>query len=184
MKDEKEIRDDEIRIIGNDTPPPQPPVRRLWGWIAFGLATVVLVIVLVLAIWNVREVAQPDAETYFEPQPAPAATEVRAPQQLGQAVDSLADGFRSVLEGRSKIVRDYSLIDPKEKVVVKGDTVPLIIRQRNLGRFDRGLFNFLFIPKGQWSFGIQASYGEFNTDDFQMLSILNDLNVKVKAYSL
>ena len=38
MKDEKEIRDDEIRIIGNDTPPPQPPVRRLWGWIAFGLA--------------------------------------------------------------------------------------------------------------------------------------------------
>ena len=106
MKDEKEIRDDEIRIIGNDTPPPQPPVRRLWGWIAFGLATVVLVIVLVLAIWNVREVAQPDAETYFEPQPAPAATEVRAPQQLGQAVDSLADGFTEV---RDTTINDIPL---------------------------------------------------------------------------
>ena len=83
------------------------------------------------------------------------------PGRLMWVPDSLADGFRSVLEGRSKIVRDYSLIDPKEKVVVKGDTVPLIIRQRNLGRFDRGLFNFLFIPKGQWLFALTASYGEF-----------------------
>ena len=29
-----------------------------------------------------------------------------------------------------------------------------------------------------------ASYGEFGTDNFEMLSILTDLNVKVKAYSL
>ena len=38
--------------------------------------------------------------------------------------------------------------------------------------------------KGQWSFGIQASYGEFNTEDFQILSILKNLDLKVKAYSL
>lgn len=106
MKDEKEIRDDEIRIIGNDTTAPQPPVRRLWGWIVFGLATVVLVIVLVLAIWNGREVAQSDAETYFEPQPAPAATEVQMPQRLGQKVDSLARGFTEV---RDTTINDIPL---------------------------------------------------------------------------
>ncbi len=106
MKDEKEIRDDEIRIIGNDTPAPQPLVRRLWGWVAFGLATVVLVIVLVLAIWNGREAAQPDAETYFEPQPAPVATEVRTPQRLGQEVNLLARGFTEV---RDTTINDIPL---------------------------------------------------------------------------
>ena len=95
------------------------------------------------------------------------------PGRLMWVPDSLADGFRSVLEGRSKIVRDYSLIDPKEKVVVKGDTVPLIIRQRNLGRFDRGLFNFLFIPKGQWLFALTASYGEFSSEDLKVFDLLS-----------
>ncbi len=71
-----------------------------------------------------------------------------------------------------------------EKVIVKGDTVSLILPQKNYGRYDRGLFNYLFIPKGQWSFGMLASYGEFNTDDVQLLSVLKDFNIKVKAYSL
>lgn len=71
-----------------------------------------------------------------------------------------------------------------ETVIVGGDTVSVVLPQKNYGRFDRGLYNFLFIPKGQWSFGMQASYGEFNTDDFQLLSILKDFNIKVKAYSL
>ncbi len=71
-----------------------------------------------------------------------------------------------------------------EKVIVKGDTVSLILPQQNYGRDDRGLFNYLFIPKGQWSFGMLASYGEFNTDDVQLLSVLKDFDIKVKAYSL
>lgn len=71
-----------------------------------------------------------------------------------------------------------------ELVIVGGDTVSVILPQKNYGRFDRGLFNYLYIPKGQWSFGIQASYGEFNTEDFQILSVLKNLDLKVKAYSL
>jgi len=102
------------------------------------------------------------------------------PGRLMWVPDSLADGFRSVLDGRSKIVRDYSLIDPKEKVVVKGDTVPLIIRQRNLGRFDRGLFNFLFIPKGQWQFALTASYGEFSSEDLKVFDLLSDFDFSSK----
>lgn len=71
-----------------------------------------------------------------------------------------------------------------ERVIIKGDTVSVILPQKNYGRYDRGLFNYLFIPKGQWSFGMLASYGEFNSDDVQLLSMLKDFDLKVKAYSL
>lgn len=71
-----------------------------------------------------------------------------------------------------------------QKVIVGGDTVSIILPDKNYGRYDRGLFNFLIIPKGQWSFGLTASYGEFNTDDIQILSILKNFDLKVKAYSL
>lgn len=79
-------------------------------------------------------------------------------------------------------VRDRSLID--EQVIVGGDTISIIIPQNNYGRYDRGLYNFLFIPKGQWSFGLTASYGEFNTKDVEVLSLIKDLDLGLKSYSL
>lgn len=78
-------------------------------------------------------------------------------------------------------------IDPRlldERVVVAGDTVPIILPAPNYGRYDRGLFNFLFIPKGQWMFGLTASYGEFNSDDVQILSLIKDFSFKGKIYSI
>lgn len=71
-----------------------------------------------------------------------------------------------------------------EKVIVGGDTVSIILPERNFGRYDRGLFNYLFIPKGQWAFALTASYGEFNADDVQILSLLKDFNFKGKTYSI
>lgn len=87
--------------------------------------------------------------------------------------------------GANKIKLD-SVRNPHldERVIVGGDTISIILPQKNYGRYDRGLYNFLFIPKGQWSFGLTASYGEFNTDDVEILSILKDFDIKVKAYSL
>lgn len=89
--------------------------------------------------------------------------------------------------GKNKIKLD-SLADRSpyldEKVIVDGDTVSIILPAKNYGRYDRGLFNFLIVPKGQWSFGLTASYGEFNTDDIQMLSILKNFDIKIKAYSI
>ncbi len=73
---------------------------------------------------------------------------------------------------------------PTETVIVGNDTVPIVIRQRNYGRFDRGLFNYLFIPKGQWAFGLSASYSEFNADDVQILSVLKDFDMGGKQYSI
>lgn len=78
--------------------------------------------------------------------------------------------------------RTIELLD--EKVIVGDDTVSIIIPEHNFGRYDRGLYNYLFIPKGQWSFGLSASYGELNTDDVQVLSILKDVDFKGKIYSI
>jgi len=74
--------------------------------------------------------------------------------------------------------------DSVAMVVVGNDTVNVIIPERNLGRFDRGLFNYIFIPRNKWGFGITASYGELNTDDVQALSILKDVDFNGKMYSI
>ena len=73
---------------------------------------------------------------------------------------------------------------PTERVIVGEDTVSIIIPQKNYGRFDRGLFNYLFIPKGQWSFGVTAAYSEFDASDIQMLSYLKDFDFNGKQYSI
>lgn len=71
-----------------------------------------------------------------------------------------------------------------EKVIIDGDTVSMILPERNFGRYDRGLYNYMFIPKGRWAFGLTASYGELNTQDIQVLNILNDFDFGGKIYSL
>ncbi|HRN04977.1 MAG TPA: hypothetical protein PLL05_07995, partial [Muribaculaceae bacterium] len=43
--------------------------------------------------------------------------------------------------------RNAAMLD--EKVIVGLDTVSIIIPEHNFGRYDRGLYNYLFIPKGQ-----------------------------------
>lgn len=77
------------------------------------------------------------------------------------------------------------LTDPVDEMVIVGnDTVSMIIPDKNIGRFNRGLFNYLFIPKGQWAFGLTASYGEFNSDDVQILSVIKDFDFGGKMYSI
>lgn len=71
-----------------------------------------------------------------------------------------------------------------EKVIVGGDTVSIILPERNFGRYDRGLYNYLFIPKGQWMFGISASYGDFSSEDVEVLSVLRDFDFKGKQYAI
>lgn len=75
--------------------------------------------------------------------------------------------------------------NPEEDLVIVGsDTISILLPERNLGRYDRGLFNYLFIPKGQWAFGLTASYGEFNSEDVEVLSVIKDFNFKGKLYSI
>lgn len=72
----------------------------------------------------------------------------------------------------------------KERVIVGDDTVSVILPERNWGRYDRGLYNHLFVPKGKWAFGLTASYGELNTDDVQVLSLIKDCDFAGKIYSI
>ena len=75
-------------------------------------------------------------------------------------------------------------VNDDEKVIVGNDTVNIIIPERNFGRFDRGLFNYLFIPKGQWSFGLDVSYGEFNSEDIELLSFIDDFDFGGSVFSI
>ena len=72
----------------------------------------------------------------------------------------------------------------EEKVIVGSDTTSLIIRDRNFGRYDRGLFNYLFIPRKQWTFGLTASYGDFNAKDVEILQAVNNFDFDGKQYAI
>lgn len=86
----------------------------------------------------------------------------------------------------AEIVRKKDRVanDTIAQVVVAGDTVDAVLPERNFGRFDRGLHNFIFIPKNKWAFGITASYGELRTEDVQVLSMLTNLDLQGKMYSV
>lgn len=108
MKEEQEIRDDEIRIIGKDevVSSQSGDRRRLWGRIILGTALVVFIIGLTWAIRSDREAEQTHAESYFEEPSEPAPDEIPAPQWLGKKIDSLARGFTEI---RDTVINDIPL---------------------------------------------------------------------------
>lgn len=98
--------------------------------------------------------------------------------------DSLRDDVLRLLDGHSKVVDDMNRLDSGEMTVHKGDTVPMVLKSINLGRYDRGLSNFLYIPKGVWSVGLTASYGELGTKDLDIFGMLSDINIGAHAFSI
>ena len=98
--------------------------------------------------------------------------------------DSLQNDVFKLLMGNSKVVDDESKFDSSEKVIWKGDTITMKLRSRNLGRYDRGLFNYLFLPKGRWGFGLTASYGEISTDNLEIFDLLNDIDLGGHIFSI
>lgn len=98
--------------------------------------------------------------------------------------DSLQNDVLRLLAGNSKVVDDDSKFDSSELVVWKGDTIPMKLRTRNFGRYDRGLFNYLFIPRGRWGFGLTASYGELSTDDLEIFDLLSDIDIGAHIFSI
>lgn len=99
--------------------------------------------------------------------------------------DSLRNKVNFVLNGGSVIgANGEEVVNNNEKVTFRGDTIPMVLRDRNLGRFDRGLYNFLFIPKGIWQIGLTASYGEFSTEDLEVLDLISDIDFKGHIFSV
>lgn len=73
---------------------------------------------------------------------------------------------------------------PSERVIVGTDTVSMVIPEHNFGRYDRGLYNYLYMPKGSWAFGLTASYGALNTDDIKLLNVFNNIDLGGEMYSI
>lgn len=98
--------------------------------------------------------------------------------------DSLQNDVLELLKGHSRVVDDDMNLDLTERVVINGDTLPMVMKSPKLGRFDRGLSNLLYLPKGQWSFGLTVSYGEFKSSDLEIFDLLNDIDVRASGFSI
>ena len=124
---------------------------------------------------------------------AAESTSEQVPSEQGQSSpggayffipDSLQNDVMLLLEGHSKVVDDQNKLNPEEKTIYRGDTVPMVLKSINLGRYDRGLFNFLYIPKGTLSLGLTASYGEFSTRDLELLGLISDVSLGGHVFSI
>ena len=109
----------------------------------------------------------------------PGGRYVWVPDSMGGKVNSVLHG--APLEVISNVQDN---VDLNEKVIFRGDTINMILKDRNLGRYDRGLFNFLFIPKGIWQVGLTASYGEFSTENLEILDLISDIDFNGKLWSV
>lgn len=103
--------------------------------------------------------------------------------------DSMKNNVENVLAGNLPAGKALTDAVPAERqveewVTFRGDTIPTMLRERNLGRFDRGLSNHLFLPKGIWTFGVTASYGEFSTSDLELLDLVSDIDFSGHAFSI
>lgn len=98
--------------------------------------------------------------------------------------DSLQNDVLRLLDGHSKVVDDINRLDLDEKTIHKGDTIPMVIKNSWIGRFNRGLSNFLYIPKGTWQLGVTASYGELGTRDLEIFDLLSDVDITAHSFSI
>lgn len=98
--------------------------------------------------------------------------------------DTLVDDVRMLLNPGTEVVAGTAHADRMERTVFRGDTIPMVLKSRNLGRFDRGLLNWLFIPRGTWNLGVTASYGEVGTQDLEMFGVLDDINISANSFSV
>lgn len=119
--------------------------------------------------------AVPALPASVDPEVAEAAVADRGGRNVW-VPDSLLDKVDSIIHGNE--------FNPDEKVIVGNDTVPLYIPEKNIGRYSRGLFNYLFVPKGAWQFGLTAAYGEISTADLQMFDLLSDLDFSGHTFSI
>lgn len=98
--------------------------------------------------------------------------------------DSLANDVEQLLRGHSRVIDDQLNLDLSERVLMGNDTIPISSKQMNLGRFDRGLTSLLYVPKGQWSFGLTASYGQISSDNLEIFGLLSDVDITADAFSV
>lgn len=72
----------------------------------------------------------------------------------------------------------------------KADTLPVkkgidLLRIKKVGRFDRGIVNYRFMPKGQTMFGLDASFWNFDSRESKLLfAYLDNFTFNAKTVSV
>lgn len=77
------------------------------------------------------------------------------------------------LWGRGDVTSDLLLPNDSVPVLVK-DTLPVkggldFLKLEGIGRYDRGILNYRFIPQGSWISGFTVSYWNYDSADNKML---------------
>lgn len=105
-------------------------------------------------------------DTVWMQSPPPSAIE----RQIIQVIrDTVWIPQLPLEEQAVRIVRDTVWMEPTAE-----EPPTDIIKTKAIGRYDRGIINYRFIPKGKWIGGITASYVNFDSNDTQMLFSLLD----------
>lgn len=142
---------------------------------------IILFLVASVLPLSVFAVSVPDS---ISAEPADSLRKVVPDGKYIYVPDSMQNDVLRLLGGHSKVVDDLNRLDPNELTVYKGDTIPMILKSINLGRYDRGLSNFLYIPRGVWSVGLTVSYGEVNIKDFDIFDMISDVTLGGHAFSI
>lgn len=97
--------------------------------------------------------------------------------------DAEMQAVESILNGE---IPPYSKpeINLNEMTYWRGDSIHMALPTKRLGRYDRKLYNWLIYPKGLWHISLSANYGELSTDDSEFLSLIQDVDLKGKIYSI
>lgn len=97
MKELNEIRDDEIRIIGNDN---NRPPRKRWKWVVIIVGIVAAAIAYSAIIFHKNRQLKEPEPAYFEPVQAVEATPVKQqkPVRLGSYNDSITHGYTEIID--------------------------------------------------------------------------------------
>ena len=108
MNNEKDIRDDEIRIIGDTIHiRSSKNSKGMWIKIAVGCVVVALIAIVCWALARRDAELRQEEPAYFEPNTEVAAPSASPkPQWLGREVDSLAEGFCEI---RDTTINDITL---------------------------------------------------------------------------
>lgn len=96
-------------------------------------------------------------------------------------IQTLSAQQRDTIVVRDTVYLDKAEIERKKDIVESNN----LIRLKPIGRFDRGIVSYRFIPKKKWIGGLTFSYVNFDSDDSKLLfSILKDFDCNFKTFSL
>ncbi|MGL5980872.1 MAG: hypothetical protein ACRCZY_08385 [Phocaeicola sp.] len=113
-----------------------------------------------------------------------------------EVVDSINEVIYEVIESLSNhSTPDYKRVEVADTIYkVIYDTVYISVNQPSVidssdliktpivGRFDRSILNYRFLPKGKWLFGMTASYINYESEDISAFSIIGNLDTNAKSY--